>query len=52
MTPELEKTIKVLARYKQLYEQHYGGSCMLSYYYFEGIEELYPKDKWNYRMVL
>ncbi|MCX8159202.1 MAG: hypothetical protein N3D20_02850, partial [Candidatus Pacearchaeota archaeon] len=23
-------------------------SVALSYYYFDGIEELYPKDKWIY----
>lgn len=24
------------------------SSIMISYYYFDGIEELYPKEKWNY----
>jgi len=24
------------------------GKAIVSYYYFEGIEELYPKPKWNY----
>ncbi len=27
------------------------SKIVLSYYYFNGMEELYPKSKWNYRLV-
>lgn len=40
-----EKDHKELAEYLNKLK----CSVMLSYYYFDGIEEMYPRDKWHYQ---
>jgi len=44
MMPELEKTSKILIRYKQLYEQHYGGSWKPSDEHIYGTINLFKSS--------